>query len=636
MKRLERVSHEGRLKHLPFLFINNYKIMFNNDFNYIITKTAWIGKVFRNHLPENAFIDKGRCAIGGTTLETKYKKRTTIMIVSNIGIILSKQSAEELDERPDYVVYGEITQTMVNKIIADVKCGDKIMSTPEGIRKIMKAAEKIGRLEEVYKDWFLLLDESHTFISEDYRDDILAPFDYFWTFDNKSIISATPYYFSDSRMKHLDLHKIEFTESINTIVVVDCLSVQATLDYVLRGANSFPGNLHIFYNSVIPIKSAILRAEIKDCSIYCAGNESNLNKLADLSRFYHSQPNSSNFSKINFYTSRYFEGWDLNDENATIILVTDYRMPHTAVGIGNKGKQAIGRARKTIHNIIHLTNHRNKKERLTLDDYVKAFNEEAQLLIQNHNFFIQKTRTDKLAIDLRLKYFADVDKATKIATLNPYKLDQQINEAANSQTYQHIQFIIEDWNAAYFDVERKESRLKLEGASASKRKSTATKLKEDFYMLKEFHSEEPTHFRIGRPMDEIIKERNPTAHKMHEANLSEEYLKKIKFNRKRVNLALTVLGTDEAEMKANKMIKLIFQIGKFYFNSFINQALENIYLKAQLINPTTGKIRIASPIQLGEPGRFIVKKGKQTNSEGEREDGYHIIDENLGLRVTEI
>lgn len=610
--------------------------MFNNIFNYIIKTTAWIGAVFHKHLPVNAFIDKGRCAIGGTTLETKYKKRTTIMIVSNIGIILSKQFAERLDERPDYVVYGSVTQSQVNQIIAKVKTGDKIMSTPEGIRKIMQAAEKVGRLDEVYKEWFLLLDECHTFITEDYREDILAPFDYFWTFDNKSIISATPYYFSDPRMKELDLYKIEFTQSINTITVVDCLSVQGTLNYLLREANSLPGNLHIFYNSVSPIRSAIIRAELTECSIYCAGNDKNLKKLDELSRFYHSQPSSKNFSKINFYTSRYFEGWDLEDENATVILVTDFRMPHTAVGIGNKGKQAIGRARKPIHKILHLTNHRNKRERLSLDYYVKAFNEEAQLLIKNHNQFIKKTRTEKLAVDPRLKYFANVDKATKVATLNPYKLDQQINEAASNQSYQHIQYIIEDWNEAYFDVDKKESRLTLEGASASKRKSTATKLKEDYYSLKEFHSEDPTHFRIGRPMDEIIKERNLTAYKIHEAHLSEEYLKKIKFNRKKVNLALTVLGTDEAEMKANKMIKLIFKIGKFYFNSSIQQALENIYLKTQLTNPTTGKIRIASPIQLGEPGRFIVKKGKQKNSEGEKEDGYHIIDENLGLRVTEI
>jgi len=610
--------------------------MFNNEFKYIISETAWIGQVFRKRLPENAFIDKGRCAIGGTTLETKYKKRTTIMIVSNIGIILSKQFAERLDERPDYVVYGSVTQSQVNQIIAKVKTGDKIMSTPEGIRKIMKAAEKVGRLDEVYKEWFLLLDECHTFITEDYREDILAPFDYFWTFDNKSIISATPYYFSDPRMKELDLYKIEFTQSINTITVVDCLSVQGTLNYLLREANSLPGNLHIFYNSVSPIRSTIIRAELTECSIYCAGNDKNLKKLDELSRFYHSQPSNKNFSKINFYTSRYFEGWDLEDENATVILVTDFRMPHTAVGIGNKGKQAIGRARKPIHKILHLTNHRNKKERLSLDYYIKAFNEEAQLLIKNHNQFIKKTRTEKLAIDPRLKYFADVDKDTKIATLNTYKLDQQINEAASNQSYQHIQFIIKDWNEAYFDVDTKESRLTLEGASASKRKSTATILKEDYYSLKEFHSEDPTHFRIGRPMDEIIKERNLTAYKIHEAHLSEEYLKKIKFNRKKVNLALTVLGTDEAEMKANKMIKLIFKIGKFYFNSSIQQALENIYLKTQLTNPTTGKIRVASPIQLGETGRFIIKKGKQTNSEGQREDGYHIIDENLGLRVTEI
>lgn len=608
--------------------------MFRQIFNYFLKKDNWIGKVFHKRLPENAFIDKGRCAIGGTTLETKYKKRTSIIIVSNIGIILNKQFADEIEERPDYVVYGDVTQSQVNQIIKKVKLGDKIMSTPEGIRKIMRAASKTGRLAEVYKEWFLLLDECHTFITENYREDILAPFEFFWKFEKKSIISATPYYFSDPRVYTLDLHKIEFTEPLNTVTIVNAISVDATLNYILKEAVKFPGNLHIFYNSVTAIKQAVVRSGIQDCHIYCAGNEKNLSKLGDLQHLYCPQPSKDNFKKVNFHTSRGFEGWDLKDENATVILVTDFRKPHTAIGIGNKGKQAIGRPRNPIHRILHITNHKCRPRRLKLEDYIKAFNADATELISNHNQFIKTNRTEKLSTDPRLKYFADVDKKTKYATLNTYKLDQQINEAASKGSYQHIKFIIEDWKAAYFDVELKQCKRKLESKTQSNRKSSATILREDYTLLKEYYSQEKDLFIIGDSTDEIIKKRNPIAYDAYH-QLSESLLNKVKFNFKKVKNALTIKSNANAETKASRLIKSKFQINQFYFNSDIVSTLQKIYNNVKLIDPKTGQIKVASPIQLDEVGRFIIKKGRRVNSVGVKENGYYIVDHNLGLKVTE-
>ena len=62
--------------------------------------------------------------------------------------------------------------------------------------------------------------------------------------------------------------------------------------------------------------------------------------------------------KINFYTCKYFEGWDMYDEQATLILVTNIHRMHTKVGIADKGAQFFGRLRgkRAQMSQLNLTN----------------------------------------------------------------------------------------------------------------------------------------------------------------------------------------------------------------------------------------------------------------------------------------
>jgi len=607
--------------------------MYKTTKTYKVSNDTTIDKIFPDGLPVNAFIDKGRCAIGATRLEIRDLSRPTIITVPNISILLSKKEQHpEID-----IVYGDVSYKMVLNLLTSVKRGHKIMTTPEGMGKIMKAAAECGRLEEVYSDWFLLLDEGHTFISEAYREDILVPFLYFWRFSKKSIISATPYYFSDERYRQLDYHKIEFTETIGKVRLINATSPFGALNHILTHLQDVQGNLHIFLNSVTQIAHAIRRAELKDCAVFCARDKDgvNMRTLGEFSQFYIEQPKEGMYRKVNFYTCKYFEGWDLYDENATIILVTDYHKEHTKIGISTKGKQAIGRLRNTPNEVLHITNHGFTKTMKTLEAFGDDYREEADFLIAQNNAYVShcQQRSTVVKPDERLDKFADVDKDTKLATLNIMKLDQQINEAANNEIYNHIDYIEQDWRDAYFDVEREDSDLKIENSTTIKRKSASKQLEEDYQCLLKLRPAQRANQVIDlfKNVEQDIKKSNPVAYEACK-ELDEGTMVDLKYNVKQVKKAIILKANSRANVKLAKLVNETFKVGSFYTNQVIKSKLQEFYSLLN-VRDEVGKTIVATANQLETSGRFEVKEAKKRGADGKEENGKVILRQQFALRM---
>ncbi len=602
-----------------------------------------MSSIFPKGLPVNAFINKGRCGIGGTTLEIKDKSRTTLLVVPNISILKSKMMAKNADERPDYIIFGGVSRPEVVNIVKELRKGEKIMCTPEATRKIVRAAKSVNRWEEMKQEWFLLLDECHTFITEEYRKDILAPFDYFWEFKNKSIISATPYYFSDKRFYSLDLHEVTFTEKLGKITLMNAVSVDGTLNYILNNTDQAQGNIHIFYNSVTAIRDAVIRSEIADCNIFCANDKdnSNIEKLGDLAKFFVEEPKTDIYKKVNFYTCKYFEGWDLYDEGATIILVTDRYKPYTKIGVGSKGKQAIGRLRNSGEQFMHITNHEKEKVKITLEEFKTEYLKEANTLIDANNSHIRQSKFGKFKGNDMLHKFADVEDETKLATLNRMKLDQQINESANNEIYKHIDFIKEDWEKAFFEVEVQYSPFKLESKTTIERKSGATKLKQDYLEILEFRREHggSSWFYFGEPLDQQINKTNPLAFKA--ANLLDpQTMEEHKWNLKKIEQLVIVKSNEDAYIKLQKLAKRIFnkkqgRPDNFHFNSEVTEKLRTLFVDLEIRDPKTGRIREATPSLFSEVTGFRAKTAKRVNSDGKKENGLVIDTTSLILKLTD-
>jgi hypothetical protein len=411
-------------------------------------------------LPSNAIINKGRCGIGGTYLEIEAQRNSIIIVPTNA--IIDDKCFVNGDLKPNYfVVRGSFTKKdfiALKEFIESPAIGKKIFSTPEGLRKIVHCGALVAN---IYSNWFLLFDESHTPITDNYRKGILEAFQFFFHFDNKALISATPYRFSDSRFKLFDIYNIKF-RGINKMIrgfigkikIINTNNVMTLLHSYLINDISYPGRVHIFLNSVTEIAKAIRVSGIKDYSIFCKDDIKNTKKLDELRCRMKDAPNELTYSMFNFYTSKYFEGWDLKDENATIIIVSDINTLTLKSGVSNKCVQAAGRNRLISHQIVHITNSRNVHEFKTIDELENGLALTADSTINKYNEHLLESKERNFVCNNRFKdlafEFADIDKLTNKAVLNTYKIDQIVNQEFSNQQFNHFDYIIKAWKEAYY------------------------------------------------------------------------------------------------------------------------------------------------------------------------------------------
>lgn len=424
-----------------------------------VSINQYLDSIFEK-IPSNALINKGRCGIGGTTLEIETP-RHSIIVVPTKGIIDNKCKNKDGEVDTTYKikpkifgVMGKIKSAKLVSIFQDKHPVKKIFTTPTGLKKIMECGYSKELIEE---NWFLLYDEFHTAITDSFRDDILIPFDFFWDFpkENRAMISATPYFFSDERFSELDLYHIKIKEKLGTIEVIHTESVTNCLHYILTNTTEFKGNIHIFFNSVTAIANALRTAQINyGASVYIAETEKNMDKLDELALQFFDKPTKENISKINFYTSRYFEGWDLIDEIPTIVLVTDTGITTTKLGIPNKAFQAVGRSRNPVERIIHITNHLNKKERQSFEDIQKQNMVRAHSVIKSYNQHSNDSITKGFDIDKQMEEICEkyANISVGFAEYNSYLADQFINQEYCNQDYNHIDYIREAWESMNYDV----------------------------------------------------------------------------------------------------------------------------------------------------------------------------------------
>jgi hypothetical protein len=488
----------------------------------------------------------------------------------------------------------------------------KIMSTPDSFYKIMKAAEGIENFD-IRKDCFLLLDEGHSFITEAFRENILVPFDYFWEFSKKSVISATPYCFSDPRFAEMDYHRVKFSEPyIADINIVSVYSVKACLHNILTNPDFFPGNVFIFLNSVTDNIEAIKRAELKEANMFYADDDKNHEKLAGFEYFYQDEPLPGVYKKFNFFTCKYFEGWDLRDPNATLILLTDIHSPNTRIRPSNKGVQAVGRFRTTpecnLHKIYHITNHRNTNEMLTQDIYENDFKIQAEAIIDIYNMFNTLNKEILPEIKYPTKKYANI--CNGVAQLDHNKLDQVVNQCLTNEEYANRDFIGKQWKEALYNPCYSEFSERLPKSKTQlKRASKAVKLREDVEEIDRLEKQkETTPFNLAYNELNELKAKSPLAYQAHK-ELGIAKLIEMEYKETKIKSALITQSNSTAEMKLRGLLMLEFQLNMRYTKEDIKFKLQRLYNKVGLKN-NMGDIKIATAEQLGDSGRFKIRACK--------------------------
>jgi hypothetical protein len=597
-------------------------MIFKERVNYTLNIDDYIDKAFPQ-IPFNAFIDKGRCGIGGTTKETKDKTRFTIIAVPTIGIIKDKTTVlpgdsteeKELKQSIFPIMTGVTCEHIKEYLLSDTET-KKIMTTPDSFKKIIRAATEIGMIEEIYNNYFLLIDECHTIVTESFRKEILSPLKYIWNFKNKSFMSATPYVFSDPLMRDLTYHKIDFPEGtrLGNITLIDTKKPNLTLKLFLDSRDARKENMHIFYNSVTQITEAIQNSNISDCNIFCSESEKNFDTMGSASIHFKSSPESK-YAKVNFYTSKYIEGWDLKDENGMIILVTDVNCPHTKLGISNKAVQAFGRDRTKNSKLIHITNHRNINQMKTIEHLTNEYTIRAGLNKEDYNKRVAVYKQNQMQpaheeIDF-ISNYADIDEDTGNAEINFYKIDQMVNSQFCDEQFNHIDFIKEAWESQLYSVTlKRDCVIDREISNQSqKRLPKAKKLEGLLRKLKSLHDiKDEFLFSLTESPIQYFKRDYPEVFEYYHT-LGFQECEKLKFNEKHLRKALVEKKVIDAELKILRLLAIDFKVYSKYSKTECKDKLQKIY-------KSVGIDRVATAEQLGEVGRFDIKESKRKDSNG--------------------
>jgi hypothetical protein len=356
----------------------------------------------------------------------------------------------------------------------------------------------------------------------------------------------------------------------------------------------------IFFNSVKAINSLIKACNLIECNVYCSDDADGKNRatLGENWRFYKPRTKRGEYSLINFFTCKAFEGWNLKGEtNAHLYVATDIRQKHTLVGI-NKCVQALGRWRKDIENpddkpqLFHVFNHHNIQTFRTIDQIQEVYGKYGNLLIENNLKEIEAleaTGIVHIPNQLLRRYCDDYD--TRECKLNTYKVDQLINEQANNEVFNHSQYVKQAWEDFGFDTNLISSDVKWESRRDLMRKSISDTLKDDYQQLVETYNDGDVYW-IGLDIREIIRHRNPLAYKAC-LYLSPAEMEELNYNKPKVTMKLIHKEESRKRVQLHKLIALKFKAYASYTKKTIKDELQLIYDDLQLNNkygkPTVAK-----------------------------------------------
>ncbi|MCX2451114.1 hypothetical protein OQX61_07500 [Pedobacter sp. PLR] len=569
-------------------------------------------------IPSNSYLDKSKTGLGMTYAEF-HAERHSIIVIPYTSIIDLK--VKEYKYKRPLKIVDEVKPKVIGEYLnSDVEY-KKLVTTPEGFKKIIDAAIAIEKLDWLYKEFFCLLDEAHCYAVEAFRKYILMPFDYFWKFANKALGTATYFPYSDPRFNQLTHYKITYDDPFGKITIVDHEDPKTILNHFLTHPEKFPGNVHIFYNSVTEIEKVIRAAGIKDVNVYCRDEERNHRMLGDSAIHFKQEPRVEDYKKFNFYSARYYDGWDLFDDvKTTIVLVTDVKVKHSLVGIPYNGFQAIGRLRKVSpHKLYHITNNFSKEDKdvRSFDHISRNWYYQANNHTQYYNDFKFKALEDKMEEKQEtwnfVSPFCKFTSVTKEAYVHPMKVDQKICEEYSHEGYSNVGTIERQWREMNYETEvTRQENLKplvIKGVPKSTVNKQVIELIEEYAIHPEKYSHTQADITIGK-LREGFKDLL-IAYKL----FKKDGLEQLGYDDKAIKKALIEHSNANQENELKLRAKVAYKVNIPYTTDGIASILKKIYADLK-IKAHNGKIRKAKASQLEELNIYLIKKTQRNDVGG--------------------
>ena len=295
-------------------------------------------------------IKKNRTGIGATTLELN-SERNSIVVVPTQSLALNKVEASYNDKIKQYQ-YLYVGGRKLDKKFPTISSYIKNAKIP--IKKFVVVADSLPKLiegigDDVYKDYFFMVDEIDTYQSDSfYRPALENVMDYYFRFDEhkRCMVSATMDFFSNPKINEEPVLTLDFQTPITRQIDVVYTNVVAkkTAEKIVKLIKDNPDDkILIAYNSVSKgIKRIIeyLKPELrKECKVLCS--EKSKNYVSD---YYHELPITDELpAKITFMSCTYFVGIDIK-ERFHLISVADASLIFSLLST-NRYYQILGRCR---------------------------------------------------------------------------------------------------------------------------------------------------------------------------------------------------------------------------------------------------------------------------------------------------
>jgi hypothetical protein len=576
-------------------------------------------------LPIDAIIHKRIPGLGATHGEMKAP-RNSIIVLPNRPVIEGKVAKHNKYALPANQILGVHKGTSLEEIsdyLSNPKISHKkILVTPESYAGKFKTA--LGdHWEYIKQHYYLLIDEcERTIQDKDYRDKISAPFDDFFSFKNKGLISATTLPFSDPRFEELSHFVVVPDYSYKKpLTLITTNNVVAAFRAHLKEKPS--DRYFIFLSSIKTIAALVEAMNIeKETVIHCSESKAQALKLRGF-KSSHSF-NKDKLAKYNFFTSRFYSGLDMTLEyKADVIMVTDVNFAeHSILDPQTEVIQIVGRFRNGCNSITHITNF-NKEIRYKTSAQIKEY-----LAGQ------QEVYKQILKIKENCKTQGGFDAIKQILTLSPFgrffnndgsynwfMYDNHLQEQRVISLYQAPEKLIAAYKLVndHFEVTVDGKKFPFSDEDRMRRQSTQSRKAEIKEVVKQLVNMKPQGkmfaFYNEEEYNDLITE-YPTVVKAYNL-IGEDGIKQADYTESKIQRALIAqIEDDKYYLPAvSKDILAEFKVGYVYKETKINEILTTIYMKHNL----KGKVK-ASDIK-----RYFVTKRTTVAVDGRNQHAYNLL-----------
>ena len=442
-------------------------------------KTQYLTEVLPE-IPTNTILYKKLTGLGATYGELKAD-RDSIILEPNVPVIKGKCKDPKHAKDNLMGVYENVTVDSIVKYLQACKEKHiKLLSTPESFSKIKAAFEEVDR--DIYSTCYLLFDECHKIVKDvDYRENITLPFDDFFMFENKGLVSATPLDFTDPRFFKQKFQIMEVQPNFEYAQPLNLYHTNNVLQELKKRIGNIEKPIFLFINSTETIYSIMDKLDILEQStVFCAYNSVKNLKDKKFSQVY-SDWDAAKMNKYNFLTSRFFNALDIElDFLPEVFIVTDVTMAtQSIIDPFTDTIQIIGRFRNGIASASHITNTDYKfqvRSKAQLQFRINVFEETYKIL----KAYYDNATSDELrdAVKAILNNHPLTPLLNTDGTKNWFKIDNYMDENLVQGYYNSFDELVKNYKQCEsFKLNYESQAYKLSDTERLKRENKSLSIK---------------------------------------------------------------------------------------------------------------------------------------------------------------